>query len=843
MVPRRLILMAAAGVFCLVIAVMGAGLLKSLKELSTAGGDNMLWTISQVELEVANLKAALAENLISDTPDEDQVILRTDIMLSRLALLQRGQTQEAFAGNDKAMTLLAEADRYWKRAAEIVDQPGGVSRASVMELFEETQAIQPKIRQITLMAVSFGAQQSGVRRDEFSRELLLTGGTALALLAIMSVMLLVLDRLLAQARERDAALRVSTQRLASTVAASLDGIITADEEGRIIGFNKAAERILGWSQGEILGKQLDQTIIPRRYRAKHRDGMKRFLQGGPPRMVNSARVEFSALRKTGEEFPVELNVTSVNEGGRQTFVAYLRDISAQKISERGLIDARDRAERADRAKSQFMAVMSHEMRTPLNGILGVLDLLRTTKLAPRQDRYVQIATASGEILLGHVNEALDVARIESGAMSLNPQAFDLQRMVRDTVESLTPLAQEKNLTVRLRFSPSMARGFVGDSNRIRQIITNLFGNAVKFTETGSIEVSVDGIHGADQTVMTVAVTDTGTGIRPEDMDDIFEDFVALANPAGRQSRGDGLGLPVSRKIARMMGGDLKATSQIDKGSTFILTLPLRRAGRSDLPDDAAAPIRTSDGPVQARNVLVVEDNSVNRTVLSDMLLALGHRVTTAENGLEGLEKAGEQAFDIILMDISMPDMDGIEATRRIRQGQGPNRSTPILGLSAHGREEYRERAQAAGMDGYRTKPIRLPVLRRLVGDLDTSVGEAVDDRRGDIDPQVFRELREVLGPERAGGTARRFFEELDDGLAALSGPEAVRDAGAISDRIHKLRGGAVLLGLQGLSDALGDISDAARRDDRALTLQALSRAQDHAARTKADFLDLQDAAT
>lgn len=240
--------------------------------------------------------------------------------------------------------------------------------------------------------------------------------------------------------------------------------------------------------------------------------MDRYLATHDPHVLDAGRVELSALRKSGEECPVELNITSVQSATGELFIAYLRDISVRKINEQKLIDARDKAEAMDRAKSQFLAVMSHEMRTPLNGILGVLDLMRQTKLNKKQERYARIASASGEILLEHVNEALDITRIELGSMQFLPQSFEMGSAVESIVDVLTPLAQEKNLTVTLDVEAGMGRVFEGDSGRIGQILTNLIGNAIKITDDGAIGVKVGGIHTANHTNATITVFDTGRGI-------------------------------------------------------------------------------------------------------------------------------------------------------------------------------------------------------------------------------------------------------------------------------------------------------------------------------------------
>ena len=238
-------------------------------------------------------------------------------------------------------------------------------------------------------------------------------------------------------------------------------------------------------------------------------------------VVDGVRVELTAWRKNGEEFEVELNMTYVERNNDAIYMAYIRDISDRKVAEKILIEARDRAERTDKAKSQFLAVMSHEMRTPLAGIIGVMDLLKTTKLTKKQDHYVQIATSSGEIMLEHINEALDITRIEGGALNLSPQEFNLPDLVRSLVEILKPLANEKELNLDLQIDNKIKTNFMGDSLRIRQILTNLLGNSIKFTDKGSIKFVISYSHGSDASKLKFKITDTGVGIAPENHEEDF----------------------------------------------------------------------------------------------------------------------------------------------------------------------------------------------------------------------------------------------------------------------------------------------------------------------------------
>nr|WP_255596877.1 ATP-binding protein [Cognatishimia sp. MH4019] len=620
--------------------------------------------------------------------------------------------------------------------------------------------------------------------------------------------MLFLDRLLQRAARRDAALSVSSKQLASTVSASLDAIVTADEAGCIIGFNDSAERVFGWSREEIVGQTMEDTFIPHRMRDAHHNGMKRYLKTGKPRVVDAGRVELAALRKTGEEFPVELNITTTLDGDETIFIAYIRDISARKIDEQNLIDARDRAERTDKAKSQFLTVMSHEMRTPLNGILGVLDLLKTTSLDAKQARYARIATSSSEILLEHVNEALDITRIETGELQLTMQDFGLTGLMQGLLDLFDPLAAEKNLTITLDIEPAMRGPYHGDAGRIRQVLTNLIGNAVKFTADGGITLRVTGIHGSDTSSLRFEVEDTGIGIPADQQEQVFEDFFALARSEGRQVRGDGLGLSISRRIARAMNGDVTLKSTERAGSVFTLTLPLQR--KEPISDKKGPVAEETTVPAPPCNVLIVEDNSINRSVLGDMLTAMGHTVHEAINGAECVQKAQVEPYDVIFMDISMPVMDGIEATQKLRNGSGANASTHIVGLTAHGREEYRERAVAAGMDRFHTKPIRLDALHGIIAEVTSGQLSKLDTTRF---PEALVEMISVLGHTKVASIADKFMTELMAFVVELRAAGDAPDMAALAEAAHKAKGAASLLGQGDLADALARLEQEIRTGD------------------------------
>ncbi|MDB2525022.1 ATP-binding protein, partial [Amylibacter sp.] len=682
-----------------------------------------------------------------------------------------------------------------------------ISFEDILILREMVKKVRPKISKNAFLVYRLAVVRSQEHRKNFSKQLIWTAGSTVFFLIMLSGLLLLLDRMLRSAIRRADELTASSRQLAITVAGSMDAIIIADGYSKIIEYNTSAQGVFGWSREEIIGKTMEELFFRKGLRDAYKNAMAQSLELSNTNVVDGVRVELTAWRKNGEEFEVELNMTYVERNNDAIYMAYIRDISDRKVAEKILIEARDRAERTDKAKSQFLAVMSHEMRTPLAGIIGVMDLLKTTKLTKKQDHYVQIATSSGEIMLEHINEALDITRIEGGALNLSPQEFNLPDLVRSLVEILKPLANEKKLNLDLQIDNKIKTNFMGDSLRIRQILTNLLGNSIKFTDKGSIKFVISYSHGSDTSKLKFKITDTGKGIAPEDHKKIFDDFVVISSGGKQQTRGDGLGLSISRKIARQMGGDIIVESNINEGATFILSLPLKQVAKTDVVE-----LKGLDIPVEnfkKINVLVVEDSITNREVLCDMLEGMGHNVRSATNGLETLNQAKKQLFDIIFMDINMPIMGGIEATQKIRSGGGLNSKTYIAGLTAHGSDEFGVEAKESGMDCYITKPIRLAALRKIISDV---VSNSSFETIGELST-VLKELFETLGREKTLGVSRIFFEELEQFINQYNQGILSHDNHALAEAAHKIKGAAAMLGLDLLETKFAQLESDAREDN------------------------------
>ena len=499
-------------------------------------------------------------------------------------------------------------------------------------------------------------------------------------------------------------------------AATEVAIIATDVEGRITVFNSGAERMLQYSSSEMVGRRNPPVI--------HLDG--EVIAPLAERNVS----ECTYVRKDGSSLTVMLTVTAMRNAGGDIsgYLSVAADVTERRQARESLQAAKDAAERANRAKSEFLAAMSHEIRTPMNGVLGFANLLRDTALDKEQIEFVRTIESSGKDLLGIINDILDFSKVEAGAMTLENIPFDLAESIEEVVALMAVRAEEKHLDLRLDIAANAPRRIVADPGRLKQILVNLIGNAIKFTSAGGVHVAVTA-GGDENHELKISVRDTGIGISPAARSVLFQKFTQADTSTTRRYGGTGLGLAISRQLIHLMGGRIDVDSTPGAGSTFWFAIPVELAESAE-PDSALAETEAQEradapkptlnagapSPANLTRVLVVEDNSVNQKVAVRLLERLGCRVDIAGNGAEAIEMTSRLPYGLVFMDCHMPEMDGFDATLAIRRRENALglSALPIVALTASVLQEDRNRCLSAGMDGVIGKPVQSAELAQAL---------------------------------------------------------------------------------------------------------------------------------
>ena len=633
-------------------------------------------------------------------------------------------------------------------------------------------------------------------------------------------------------------LRVNEEKYRAIYEEAAEGIILHDRDGYILDANPYALKMFGYTPEEFWGLHPKLLVHPEDVN----DSLAGFeeILGG-----KITRKEHRMVRKDGSVFTAEVSGKLVGENHIQGMV---RDVSERKRMEEELREAKRLAEKADRAKSEFLANMSHEIRTPMNAIIGLTDFVLQTDLNREQSEYLRRVKMSADHLLMIINDVLDLSKIESGKLELEDVDFDLKELLHNTMRTLSIQAEKKGLSLELHLCFKERLFLKGDPVRISQIIINLVGNAVKFTEKGGITVRAEPFHpernlqNKDKFSLLFSVADTGIGIPYNKQEAIFESFCQLKN-SGAAYGGTGLGLTISRMLVHLMGGKLWVESDPGKGSIFYFSAFF----------DAGDPNKVSSGQERyfqkiqpakrALKILLAEDNEMNVMVAKLTLERMGHKITVAANGKKAIHLLRQESFDLVLMDLEMPLMGGLEATRRIRQGEAgdSNSDIPIIAMTAHALSGYREACKKAGMNDYIAKPVKSDEMKMILDNFSPRVGkaEAESSSTAASENDIFAKS-EFL--ERLGGDEKLckellkiFIQTFPVHLKGLKAALEQNDAGQIRFEAHTLKGMAANISANNLRDVFFEIETAGKQGQMEAAHSYINRLKTELAKFKAMF--------
>jgi PAS domain S-box-containing protein len=624
------------------------------------------------------------------------------------------------------------------------------------------------------------------------------------------------------------AVRKGKERLQAVLESVDDVIVELDAEGVFINVWNRHGELLMRPKEEVAGRSFGE-LFPGILAQQMKEASARVLDTG-----RTENLEYEVEVPAGLRwFSARMSRIPGEAGERPTICAVIRDITESRAAEDELKRAKDAAEAASEAKSEFLANMSHEIRTPMNGILGMTELTLDTQLTREQREYLVTVKNSADALLVVINDILDFSKIEAGKLEFDPVDFNLRLCLGETMETLALRAQQRGLEFACRIQPDVEEWVTGDPGRLRQVLVNLIGNAIKFTERGEVVLEVDKENQDKKSVtLHFTVHDTGIGIPEEKLGLIFDAFTQADSSMSRRYGGTGLGLAITRRLVEMMDGRIWANSEAGQGSTFHFTAQFGKAVAPRISVSQFEPEVVGEARALAKQegrpgmrILLAEDNAVNRLVATRLLEKGGYEVVVAENGREAVDLAGRWDVQLVLMDVQMPEMDGFEATRALREKEkGTGLHLPIVAMTAHAMKGDREKCLAAGMDDYLTKPIRSAQLFKLLEHY-ANKGSVPMKIQNESEPElVVAETTQVWNLDKALARVCGDRDLLGE-LIVIFETECPKLISAIRGAIERDDSLTLELNAHGLKGAAANFS-AGPAANRARDLEMIGRSQD-----------------
>lgn len=809
---------------------------RELDRSSSVNSDNVTWTLSQVEVDTLKLQRAVlvaAENPANPAALDD-LRLAFDIFYSRFNILARSDQMADLPINSQLREQLWAKGAFFERITPLIDGDDAALGAALPALRQEMERVSEEVRSNVVSSLQSLMTASDGRRNELRRSLQVFASASLGLLGLMAgLSLVIILQNRAQQRRSETAAR-AVHNLRATIESSLDAVVIAGVQGQIIDCNRAAETLFGHNRGATRGIRFADLVSVTGFDDPLSMLHSLMRQEESWAEIKDGRIQMTAHRADGTEVPVEVALTEAKgASGAPMFIAFIRDISERIEREESLQRARNDALKGEEAKSRFLAVMSHEMRTPLNGLIAATELMQSsTDLDQRQSWLSEIVLSCGWAALDQVNNVLELTRLGSD-QATNYQVVDFSpvQVIRELMLQNQPHAGKRGNDLSFE-EPDTPVPFVSAPRQLfLRVLYNLIGNAIKFTDAGKVIVRLNTTPSEDGKALQIAVSviDTGIGIAEQDLVRIFHNFETLDASYARMREGTGLGLGIAKLSAEAMGGQISVESTLGQGSTFTftVTLPVAQAGTAA----ANNPQAPDADQVPALNILVAEDNPINSLLLAEMLRLRGHQVTTTVDGLEAVEKARDTTYDMILMDISMPRMDGLDATRTIRTG-GASQHVPIIGVTANASPDKLPEFLGAGMTDVLVKPITRAALMAIIA-ANANGGETTPKAAQQphaapliLNAEVFGETLEEMGRDFVERIADRLVQDVEAlilQLRKLAAEGSLAEAGRAA---HKTAGAAAAIGLAGLHSALGAYEHAAIAGDAVAADQALARTID-----------------